>query len=93
MFDTLKGMDAFKDSREIFRQLADVDGNAGVRTLIETHDAWVHNTAVLTQIDAVVRMQVARSPRPESIEDRIARQRQALSALVMKLPRKNRTAG
>jgi hypothetical protein len=85
-------MNRLADSKSIFEQLADTDGQ-GVQTLIETHDAWVHNTAVLAQITAALRAQLAQTPRPASVSRRLAEQQHALQPLVITIRRRLATAG
>jgi hypothetical protein len=86
-------MDAFTDSKAIFEQLGDTDGAAGVRTVIENHDAWLQNAAVQLNITAAMRAQVARTPRSEIVNRRIELQRQKLEALVTRLPIRLSSAG
>jgi hypothetical protein len=77
----------------MFGQLADTDGAQGVKTLIETHDAWVNNAAVLSEITAAMRAQLARTQRAESVTRRILRQRDVLARLAVGLPKRARSAG
>ena len=86
-------MNLIADSREIFAQLADVDGTYGVATLVETHDAWIHSPAVQIEVSAAMRAQLARTPRPESVLRRIIRQRDALAALVIPTHHQAQQAG
>ena len=41
-------------TKEIFEQLADTDGSAGVQTIIANHDAWVQNVAVQKSITVML---------------------------------------
>jgi len=77
---------ALADTKEIFEQLADTDGSMGVVTLIETHDAWVNNAAVISQISLAMRAQLARTHRSDPLMRRIERQRKALAAMVVMVP-------
>jgi hypothetical protein len=86
-------MNRLCDTKEIFAQLADTDGSNGVKTLIETHDAWVHNEAVLEQISVAMRAQLARAQRSDALTRRIERQRDALANLVVRRPRQALSAG
>ena len=86
-------MEHFSDTKGIFEQLADTDGSTGVHTVIENHDAWLHNAAVQLHITAAIRTQLARSPRPEITARRIELQRQKLQSLVTRLPIRLSSAG
>lgn len=86
-------MNRLCDTKEIFAQLADTDGSEGVKTLIETHDAWLHSDAVLEQISVAMRAQLARAQRSEPLARRIERQRDALARLVVRRPQQARSAG
>jgi hypothetical protein len=80
-------------TKEIFQQLADTDGSAGVQTIIENHDAWVRNAAVQSSITLALRTQLARMPRPEMVTRRIAQQRHLLASLSILLPAQAASAG
>jgi len=86
-------MNRLCDTKQIFEQLADTDGSHGVKTLIETHDAWVHNEAVLSQISVAMRAQLARTHRPDAVARRIQQQRETLARLVLGRPQRSRSAG
>jgi hypothetical protein len=79
-------MQPLADTKAIFEQLADTDGADGVHTIIENHDAWLHNAAIHIQINAAMRAQLARAPRPEIVSHRIQTQRQKLQSLITRLP-------
>ena len=80
-------------SRGIFRQLADVAGGSGVKTVIENHDAWLHNDATEAEITSAIRAEAAYRSRPPEIARRIDAQRRALVGLVTALPARISTAG
>ena len=82
-----------QQSKGIFRQIAEVDGAQGVKTVIENHDAWVHNDEVLEAIDAAMQMAAAARPRGPELTQRIARQRAALGSLVTRVPLRFSNAG
>jgi hypothetical protein len=81
------------DTRDIFAQLADTDGSSGVEMIVENHDAWVNNDAVMGKVSAAMRVQLARTPRPERVTQQISRQRSALAGLVTTLPARLSNAG
>jgi hypothetical protein len=76
---------ALGQTREIFTQVADTDGAAGVRVVIETHDAWMQGAEVLVGLTPALRAQVERMSRPAAVAARIARQRAALTPLVTRI--------
>ncbi len=80
-------------SRGIFHQLANVPGGSGVKTVIENHDAWLHNLAAEIEITSAIRAAAAHRLRPARIARRLARQRQSLASLVTHLPARLSTAG
>jgi hypothetical protein len=84
---------ASEHTKGIFRQLGGVEGATGVKTIIENHDAWVHNAQVQDQITQAMRMQTMHKPRMAGVSERIARNRAALSGLVQRLPMRVGTAG
>ena len=86
-------MEPLSNTKAIFEQLADTDGSEGVHTIIENHDAWLHNTAIQIKIDAAMRAKLARAPRPESVSRQIDLQRRKLQCLVTRLPLRISSAG
>ncbi len=72
----------FDNTRAIFTQLGDFCSGPAVKTLIENHDAWTHNELVESLATARLHLQ----PRDAATQARIARQRQALAPLVVRLP-------
>ncbi len=81
------------DTKEIFAQLADADGAAGVQAIIENHDAWVNNEGVQRAITAAMRVQLERAPRGEVVARKIARQRESLAGLVTGVAGRMSSAG
>jgi hypothetical protein len=79
------------DTRAIFHQLAALpgDGNAGVKCIIENHDAWVNSDEV--QAAPALRQQVARRDLARST--RIEAQRTRLQSLVTVLRHRVASAG
>lgn len=75
-----------QQSKGIFRQLADVAGGAGVKMVIENHDAWVHNDEVEAEITIALCQATAARPRTPELSRRLAAQRRALAPLVNILP-------
>jgi hypothetical protein len=86
-------MRQFSHTKEIFEQLAETDGSAGVQTIIANHDAWVQNAVVQKSITVALRTQLARMPRTEMVTRRIAQQRKLLASLVVTLPARVSSAG
>ena len=86
-------MDAFRDTQDIFEQLARTDGSGGVKTIIENHDAWTHNTAIEQALSAAVISRLAHMPRDPAREARIERQRHALASLSVRLKSRYSSAG
>jgi hypothetical protein len=84
---------ASEQSRNIFRQIAAVPGPAAVKTVIENHDAWLHNQDAVDELDAMLRRAVECRHRTDEQTRRIAAQRQALSAVAVVLPRSLANAG
>lgn len=80
-------------SKAIFRQLSQTEGATGVKTIIENHDAWLHNADVQAEITVATRLAVLNRPRGEVTAQRIARQRQSLAALTTRLPHRLSHAG
>jgi hypothetical protein len=80
-------------TKEIFEQLAETDGSAGVQTIIENHEAWVQNASVQQSIGVALRTQLARMPRAEMVTRRIAQQRRVLASLAVMLPVRVSSAG
>jgi hypothetical protein len=79
------------DSQDVFAQLAVTDGNGGVKTMIENHDAWTHAEQVQAAMDAAVRAHLQR-PLDVARQARIARQRDALARLTTRLPARHAAA-
>jgi len=75
-----------QDSKGIFRQLAAIPGASGVKTIIENHDAWLHNAAAEAEITAQIRAIALYRLRPAEVMARLAAQREALAPLVTRLP-------
>lgn len=73
------------ESRAIFAQLR-AEPRAAVRSVIENHDAWLHSASVQAEIDATITRRLAGQPRLAAVAQRIAEQRQALAALVVRMP-------
>ena len=82
-------------TQAIFRQLAHAHGPASdnVKTVIENHDAWLHNADAQIAVSAALRLHLARSPRPESVTRRIFQQRASLDALVTRVATRFSSAG
>lgn len=76
---------ALGQTREIFSQVAEADGAAGVRVVIETHDAWLRGGEVAAGMTAALRAQVERMSRPPAVAARIAQQRANLAPLVTRI--------
>ena len=72
-------------SRDIFAQVAEVDGSAGVRVIIETHDACLHAPEATLGVTAATRLSIERMSRPVGVAERIGLQRERLSPLVTAL--------
>ena len=81
------------DSKLIFRQLAHIDAGNAVRVVIENHDAWFKSPSVLSQLTVAVRTQLARTPRPANVAQRIALQQTRLQSLAISLPVRVSAAG
>lgn len=84
------------NSAAIFQQLAalrDVADSAGVKTVIENHDAWLHAEHAERSIPVLAKAQVAylRSTHPD--QPRLERQCRQLSSLVVRLPVRVSLAG
>jgi hypothetical protein len=73
------------ESHDIFQQLAQSDGPAGVKVLIENHDAWLHNQEADAPLIAALRVAAAQSVRDPARASRIERQRHNLQHLVTRL--------
>ena len=78
-------------TKAIFQQLGNTPGGQGVKTIIENHDAWLHNDEI--QISVALRAQLVAQRRPESVARRIEAQRSRLDRLVTRLPMRLSTAG
>ncbi len=75
------------DSKAIFNQLRDLPpGSSGVHAVIENHDAWLHSSATLFQLDAGVRAELRRRAATGPQAQRITAQHQALGSLITLLP-------
>ena len=77
-YDRHMGILSSQQSKGIFRQLADVDGGAGVKTVIENHDAWVHNESIAAEINATIVLAAAGKQRSDAVRDKILHQRALL---------------
>jgi hypothetical protein len=74
-------------SADIFGQLARVapaEGHA-VRTVIETHDAWLQAGQAQISITPELCTLIENMPRPAALQARIRRQRQLLAPLVVRV--------
>lgn len=81
------------DSQAIFRQLGEVKEPNAVHTLIENHDAVLHNDVALSQLNALTRARLDSQARSPEVAARIARQRAALRPLVVSLSQMQLRAG
>lgn len=81
------------DSQAIFRQLGEVKSPDAVHTLIENHDATLHNEQAWQELSTLTLAKLSSAPRDPEIAARIARQRAALRPLVVNLSRKQLQAG
>ena len=72
-------------TKSIFGQLRDTDGATGVKTIIENHDAWVHNDEVRAEITAALRARVGGQWRGDATMARIEAQRAKLASVVTRL--------
>ena len=77
---------ASEQSRGIFRQLADLPGPTGVKTVIENHDAWLHNNEAQDEVTVALRQAAESRPKSPQVARRIMAQRQALNGMVVHLP-------
>lgn len=84
---------ARQSSQAIFRQLGEVKEPEAVHTLIENHDAALHNEIALVQLNATVRTRLSAQSRDPELIARIARNRAALRPLIMNLSRAQLQAG
>jgi hypothetical protein len=82
-------MSSLDDSKQIFQQLAHADAagpGGGVHTVIENHDAWSQNGAILSQLSLALRSSLGHAPRGKPTAQRIAIQRGRLRTLATILP-------
>jgi hypothetical protein len=86
-------MRTLSHTKAIFQQLRATDGATGVKTIIENHDAWLHNEDVRAAITIALRTQLTAQRRPDSVQQRIAAQRDQLARLATRLPLRLCTAG
>jgi hypothetical protein len=89
-------MSCLDDSKLIFQQLARADSagpGGGVHTVIENHDAWGHNTAILGQLSVALRSHLAHGARAKPAGQRIALQQSRLQGLAVVLTEKLPAAG
>lgn len=86
-------MRTLSHTKAIFQQLRATDGATGVKTIIENHDAWLHNEDVCDEITVALRTQLSAQRRPDSVHQRIVAQRDQLARLVTRLPFRLSTAG
>lgn len=84
---------ARQDSQAIFRQLGEVKEPEAVHTLIENHDAALHNEITLIQLSTTVRTRLGTQSRDPELTARIARNRAALRPLIINLSRAQLQAG
>lgn len=82
-----------QQSKGVFAQLSNVAGGAGVKVVIENHDAWLHNAETYAEVSAAVRLQAQHAARNQATAARLEKQRQALAALAIKLPVRQASAG
>lgn len=81
-----------EQSRGIFRQLANLSEPTGVKTVIENHDAWLHNADVEEEI-ALALLALEHRSRPAETTKKMQAQRQALAGLVTRVPCRIASAG
>jgi len=81
------------DSQALFRQLSQVPEPGAVHTLIENHDAALHNEQILMRLSTMTLARMGCKPRDAQIAARIAKQRAALRPLVMNLSQSQLQAG
>lgn len=82
-----------QNSQAIFRQLGEYPEPNAVHTLIENHDAVLHNDHVLSQINAQVVAQLKNRSVEPQLAAKIAHQRAALAPLVVSLAQTQLRAG
>jgi hypothetical protein len=82
-----------QDHRGLFHQLAHTPGSAGVKTIIENHDAWLHNHELSALVSPAMRLEIVHRARAAGLTERIATQRAALAPLLTRLPRRLSDAG
>jgi len=82
------------DSKAIFLQMRALPpGSAGVRSIIENHDAWLNGAATWFHIDAAAKAELQCRATTGPQAPRIQAQRRALQSLVTPLPMRLSTAG
>jgi hypothetical protein len=74
-------METFCDTRALFQQIAQIEGD-GVKTLIENHDAWLHNGTSVAAANVAGRM--LRAQLPPAAGKQVAAQRNRLSPLLIR---------
>ena len=84
-------MRELSNTKAIFKQIGSTPGGLGVKTIIENHDAWLHNDEI--QFTVALRTQLMAQRRPEAVARRIEAQRSGLDRLVTRLPVRFATAG